>query len=249
MKRRRVGRYHTKRDALYFEDSDFDEDGHFKETGEEQFADQSFLAHAERLSAWARAFLRERGLPDCRGVRFPPGAPEEWEACEEMPDSFRARPRRNWSALDFYLREHRDVQHDEAEDMAARIVCVAYEIKQARNDNARMELAGQLRELEVLSHIYAEEDRRRKKPRRTRADVWAEQANSLGPCGTVIEKWEAWSTIPEGAESGDEPEPNMEIRGVKWCVYREANRLCAKNDRTGVAQSITREHFFKKHLK
>lgn len=217
MKRRDVGKYFTRREARYFEDSDFDEDGHLKEDGEadqEEFTDQSFLAHAEHLNAGARAFLREQRMPDCRGVSFPPGAPEEWEACEEFPASL-LKPRHiNWSPLDSYLRSYRGVRDDEPEDLAARIVCTAYRLKHAVNNDAALWLAHELGELATLFHIYTEEDRRRQKPRPAKRLAWADAAadKRVGTGTSDRERWE----IPEDFE--------VFAAGRRWYVSRAEDK-------------------------
>ena len=157
MKRQPIGRYYTKRERRrrYFKASD----GYLKENAEEceeeegpftdvffgLLPDECFLARAERLSAWAGAFLRARGLPDCYWVSFPPERPEEWEECEPLEDGkpleALLHPSRNLRQLDYYLREYRGVQDDEAEDLAARIVCTVCALQRTGDNDLAMHFA------------------------------------------------------------------------------------------------------------
>ena len=229
MKRQPIGRYYTRRESLVFEASDFDEDGLLKERGEEgdPITDLSFLARAERLDARAKAFLREQGYPDCRAVSFPPGRPEEWEACEGALDP---RPYPAWSRIDCYLREYRGVQDDEAEDLAARIVCAAYELKQARNNDVAMLAAYKLGELAVLSHVYAEEDRQRKKRRQPRLKPKISAACiNLVNGNPEITNSEAWIAFDDERVAGED-------------VFRDGDKL-VEVDRRGRESGITRNTF------
>ena len=68
--------------------------------------------------------------------------------------------------------------------------------------------------------------------------MWDELIKSLGD---VSSPEEAWGAIPEA----EEDEIKLEAGGVPWRVYRDGDRLCAVNDRTGTPKSIKRTSFFK----
>lgn len=248
MKRRTIGRYYTKHTLVEFEDSDFDEDGRLKpefDADDGPLIDQSFASFAEHMIAHFGSFLRKRGMPDSRGVSFRPGRPTEWEACPEMIDSL-GRPRRNWLRLDGYIRKHRGVEHDSPEDLAARILCEAYEIKGSLEDHKlALHRAFNLGRLDLLFHIYLSEDRKRQKARQRKGRAWAEKlAEDLMTCAS---RDEAWSAIPEAEVTSDEP--NIEAGGRGWIVYRDGDDLVAKDNRTGADEKIRRTTFLKRYLK
>lgn len=148
-------------------------------------------------------------------------------------------------SLSHHLRSYHGVRPDSPEDLAGKIIDDVVCLEAIGSGPRSIPVAVELGKLHVLFSIYRQLDDTRQKTRKTKRRAWAVAlADSLAGTSTNDEAWEA---IPDPLETDDEP--NIETGGRGYIVYRDGDSLCAKDDRTGAVESITRKTFFRHYFR